>query len=139
VRLAAVLAVVLVLAACGGHKPPSPEAVARAWSAALNRNDNDAAAALFAPNAKVVQNGTLNLRDHAAAASWNSLLPCGGRITSVEQRSADEVVAEFDLIERPGHACDGLSRKAAALFRVRGGKIVLWQQVNPSESGGQTV
>ena len=41
--------------------PPSPPAIVRAWSAALNRNDNAAAARLFAPNAHIIQ-GPLDAR-----------------------------------------------------------------------------
>jgi len=140
VRLVVALLAVVALGGCGGHKTPSAEDVARAWSAALDRNDNAAAGALFAPNATVVQNGSLRLADHDQAASWNALLPCGGKITSIDRRSPSDVVAVFDLKERPGHVCDAPGRQAAALFRVRGGKIVLWQQVPvPSAGQGQSV
>jgi hypothetical protein len=139
-RAAAILLGVLALAACGGHKPASPEAVARAWSAALDRNDNEAAARLFAGGAQVVQNGVLDLRTHADLVRWTASLPCGGTITSVSQAGADEVLVIFRLTSRPGHACDTPGSDAAAIFRVRAGKIVLWHQTDvPQATDGQPV
>ena len=67
--------------------PPSTEGVVRAWSQALNQDDNDTAANLFAPNAKVVQGNTvLRLKTHEDAVAWNSALPCSGLITSIHSR-----------------------------------------------------
>jgi len=137
VRVLATVAVAVVLAGCGGHGTRSPEDVVRAWSAALDRNDNDRAAALFAPNARVIQNGTITLATHDDAASWNATLPCGGIITSIAQRGGGEVVAVFDLSERPDHACDTPGQQAAAVFRVVHGKIVLWQQVDVTGAGAE--
>jgi limonene-1,2-epoxide hydrolase len=109
----------------------SPAAVVRAWSKALNRNDNEAAANLFAPNAVVVQPGyRVVLKTHKSAVVWNNLLPCAGHITSLRVNGT-AVTANFILGERPKHKCDGPGQAAAALFRVRKGKIVLWQQVPP--------
>jgi len=39
----AILLAALLLAGCGSHKAQSAEQVARSWSAALDRNDNEAA------------------------------------------------------------------------------------------------
>ena len=140
-RTPILLAAVLTLAACGGHKPASAEQVARSWSAALDRNDNQAAARLFVDGAHIVQNGELTFTDHADAVRWNAALPCGGTITSVSRQSATDVLVIFTLENRPGHACDAPGQQAAALFRVRNGKIVLWHQtdVPPSAANGQTV
>jgi limonene-1,2-epoxide hydrolase len=139
VRLGAILLAVAALAACGGHGSRSPESVARAWSAALDRNDNESAARLFADDAKVVQDGELDLRDHAEAVQWNAMLPCGGTITSVTAQSKIDVLVVFKLTERPQHRCDGPGTRAAALFRVRDGKIVLWHQTQapPESSSGE--
>ncbi len=140
-RLLPILAVVLALVGCGGSRSHSPEAVARAWSSALDRSDDDSAASLFAAGAQIVQNGELTLRDHADAVTWNDGLPCGGRITSVRKQGKYEVLVVFDLIRRPGHRCDAPGEKAAALFRVVGGKIVLWHQTpapaTPPPAGSQ--
>jgi limonene-1,2-epoxide hydrolase len=128
----------LAVSGCGGHAGPSPESVARAWSAALDRNDNEAAARLFADDATIVQNGELVLSDHAAAVQWNAMLPCGGTILSITRQTKTDVLVVFRLDKRPRHRCDGPGTRTAALFRVRGGKIVLWHQTQaPPENSGQ--
>jgi hypothetical protein len=131
VRILAILVGVLALAACGGHKSASPEAVARAWSAALDRSDNEAAGRLFAKGAQVIQSDEITLDTHADAVAWNAALPCGGRITKVIERAPDEVLVVFHLNERPRHTCDAPGMDAAAIFRVEHGKIVLWHQTVP--------
>src|SRR5205823_3718568 len=61
-RILALLAAVALVTGCGSGSP-SAESVVRAWSAALNGDDNNTAASLFAQGAKVVQNGhVLTLR-----------------------------------------------------------------------------
>lgn len=135
----AILLALLVAAGCGGGGSPSAASVARAWSAALDHNDNEGAARLFAEDAKVVQGGELVLRDHAAAVQWNAMLPCGGVIESVTTQSSTDVLVVFRLDERPQHRCDGPGTRAAALFRVEDGKIVLWHQTQappPGETPG---
>jgi limonene-1,2-epoxide hydrolase len=138
-RIAATLFVLLALTACGGRSSASPRDVVRAWSAALDRNDNEAAASLFAATAEVIQNGGLTkLESHADAVRWNSLLPCGGDITSLSLQGKQQVVAVFRLKERPGHACDAPGAQAAAIFEVKAGKIVVWHQTAvpaPAASG----
>jgi SnoaL-like protein len=115
----------LVLAASSA----SPAAVARAWSKDLNANRNAAAARLFAPNARVVQPGVdVRLTSRALAIGFNDALPCAGRITAI-QVHGNRAIATFVLGRRPKHHCTGVGAKAAALFVVRAGKIVLWKQV----------
>ena len=134
-RILAILVGVLALTACGSHKSASPEAVARAWSAALDRSDNEGAANLFAKGAQIIQSDETTLETHADAVAWNAALPCGGRITKVIERAPDEVLVVFHLNERPHHTCDAPGVDAAAIFRVEHGKIVLWHQtVPPDES-----
>jgi hypothetical protein len=108
--------------------PPSPPAIVRQWSAALNANDNEAAAALFARGARVVQPGVDVRLTPQLAVAFNASLPCAGRITRI-QRNGNRVVATFVLGERPRHRCDAPGQKAAALFVIRQGLIVLWAQV----------
>ena len=134
------LAAVALFAGCGGHKTSSPSDVVRAWSAALDRNDNEAAARLFADGARIVQNGTEVLGTHADAVTWNAGLPCGGTITSLETRGSGEVLAIFTLKQRPQHRCDAPGSQAAALFEVQHGQIVLWHQTDvPPPSAQQTI
>jgi len=129
------LAALLVMAVTGSgaaiaaRSSASPEAVARAWSKALNANDNAAAAALFAKNAHVVQPGIDGrLTTRAIAIAFNASLPCAGKVVAVTVHGS-RAVATFVLGERPKHHCDAPGVKAAALFVVRNGKIILWQQV----------
>lgn len=113
--------------------PPSPPAVVRAWSRALNANDNLAAARLFADDARVVQQPVLDVRvSFQQALAFNEGLPCGGTIIALE-RHGNRVVATFRLKDRPQHHCTGVGQKAAAAFTVSRGKIVRWEQVPPPE------
>jgi limonene-1,2-epoxide hydrolase len=129
----AILAVAVVLTACGGHASRSAEDTARAWSAALNASDDQAAANLFAPDTEIVQNGEIVLHTHRDAVRWNASLPCGGRIIRVIRQRRDQVLVVFRLTERPGHHCDAPGLKAAAVVRVERGKVVLWRQTFPPE------
>jgi hypothetical protein len=140
-KLGATLLAVLALTACGGTGSASTEAVVREWSAALDRNDNEHAARLFADGAQIVQNGEETLATHADAVRWNAGLPCGGRITDLELHGKNEVLAIFKLRGRPQHRCDGIGMQAAAIFRVRHGQIVLWHQtaVPGRFAPGQTI
>ena len=116
-------AVLLVLAPSAPAKaPPRPAAVVRAWTAALNRSDNEAAANLFAKNAVVIQNGLkLVLFTHHLAVLWMEGVPCSGSLVRVRvtQNIADAI---FVLGSRKGI-------KARAAFVVRNGKIVRWVQL----------
>lgn len=127
-RVLAILLGVLALTACGGHKTASAPDVVRAWSAALDRNDNEHAARLFANGAQIVQNGEATLATHAEAVRWNAGLPCGGRISHLEVRGKSQVLAVFELMNRPQHRCDAIGGQAAAIFQVENGQIVLWHQ-----------
>ena len=117
--------------------PPSPPAIVRQWSAALDRNDNSTAALLFAPGARVVQPGVDVRLTPDLALAFNESLPCAGKIVRLSV-SGNRVVAVFVLGERPKHKCDGPGQKAAALFVVRDGKITLWEQI-PVPKGEQGV
>jgi limonene-1,2-epoxide hydrolase len=138
-RLALAVLLALLPAGCGGGGG-SPATVVRAWSRALNAGDDEAAADLFARDAKVIQSGrVLRLRTHAQARDFNRALPCSGRIVGLAIHG-DEVKATFVLGDRPSSRCDGPGEEAAAVFRIRGGKIVLWHQVAvPAGSGEATI
>jgi limonene-1,2-epoxide hydrolase len=127
-------AVLAVLAVGSAQAATSPADVVRAWSRALNANDNERAAQLFAPNARVIQPGVdVRLNTHRLAVAFNDALPCAGRIVGIRVRG-DHATATFVLGSRPNHRCDGLGQRAAALFIVRSGKIVRWQQVPVPQS-----
>ena len=113
--------------------PPSPPAIVRAWSRALNANDNVAAAALFAPRARVIQPGVDVFLSPRLALAFNESLPCGGKIVR-QTRKGDRIVVTFLLTERPRHRCDAPGQKAAAAFTVRRGKIVRWEQIPVPDS-----
>jgi hypothetical protein len=116
--------------------PPSPPAVVRQWSRALNANDNEAAAALFARGARIIQPGVDVRVGPKLALAFNASLPCGGRIVKL-RRHGSRVTATFLLTERPRHRCDGPGQKAAAVFTVdRRGLIVRWEQVPVVQSPG---
>lgn len=132
------LGAILLLTGCGGSSP-SAESVVRAWSAALNQDDNETAASLFAKGAEVVQNGrvlTLNTRRDAVA--WNSALPCSGKIVSIQTRG-QTATATFLLGDRRHSQCDGPGQEATAIFKVVDGKIVLWHQTSARGPTGPTV
>jgi limonene-1,2-epoxide hydrolase len=121
-----------VLASGCGNSQPSAQSVVRAWSQALNADDNKGAADLFAPGAEVVQGSTVvHLRTHAQAEAWNSSLPCSGRIVSISSHG-QTARATFRLGDRRHSRCDGPGELATALFRVVKGKIVLWHQAGSS-------
>jgi limonene-1,2-epoxide hydrolase len=138
-RVLASSAAVALLTGCGSGSP-SAESVVRAWSAALNQDDNDTAGSLFAKDAEVVQGGhVLTLRTRRQAVEWNSALPCSGRIVSIHTRG-QTATATFVLGNRRHSQCDGPGQQATALFKVVHGKIVLWHQTStPQGPTGPTV
>jgi hypothetical protein len=111
------------------------ETIVRAWSAALNGGDNEAAADLFAPGAIIVQAGVaIQLEDRAAAIRWNADLPCSGTIVDLDIRNG-VVLAVFEFGDRSTGPCDAAPGKlAAAAFLIENGKIAVWQQVAPPET-----
>lgn len=125
------LALALLLAGCAGGDP-SPESVVRAWSQAVNSEDNAGAARLFADGARVIQGSSVRRLDSfAEARAWNAGLPCAGRIVSLRDRG-ETVRVTFVLGHRARSRCDGPGERAQAVFRVREGKIVLWHQLEQS-------
>jgi len=141
VRAAAPLCTLLALATLAGcgSGPPSTESVVRAWSEALNQDDNNSAANLFAANARVVQDGTvLRLKTHKDAVNWNAALPCSGTLTSIHT-DGQIATATFRLGDRGSSHCDGPGKKVTAIFRVVDGKIVLWHQTAPESAASPAV
>lgn len=147
-RLAAVLAACLALAACGDDEgAPRPEPapspppgvrsetgpaavrVVRTWVDRLRRGDVEGAAHTFAVPS-VAQNGgtTFRLLSRRAVVAWLSGLPCGARFVR-SQVDGDYVVAVFRLTHRPGLRCDAPGELAATAFLIRRGRIAEWRRV----------
>jgi limonene-1,2-epoxide hydrolase len=138
VRAALLAAAVLAAAAGCGGSPPSTESVVRAWSQALNTDDNERAADLFADGAEIVQGNTVTtLRTHQQAVAWNSSLPCSGRIVSITTKG-ENATATFVLGDRQHSRCDGPGERATAIFKVVKGKIVLWHQTESAAPPAST-
>jgi hypothetical protein len=132
-------AAVVLAAGCGGG-PPSPESVVRAWSESLNNGDNEGAADLFAPSAEVIQGRSFVLETRREAILFNESLPCSGRIVALDAQD-DTVTATFRLGDRETSRCDAPGAEVRATFRVREGKIFLWQQLpdEPGQGPGDTI
>jgi limonene-1,2-epoxide hydrolase len=138
-RTGAALAVALVLVAGCGSGSPSTESVVRAWSQALNQDDNETAGKLFARGAEIVQAGhVLTLRTLDEAVAWNASLPCSGRIVSIRSQG-QTATATFVLGDRHHSSCDGPGERATAIFKVVRGKIVLWHQTGSSGPSGPSI
>lgn len=136
------MAAALIVAAVGAGSASAvttPKSVVRAWSKALNANDNEGAARLFAPGARVIQPGVdVPLQSHGLAVAFNESLPCAGKIVGITVKG-NRATATFVLGERPKHRCDAPGAKAAAVFTVEHGKIVRWQQIPvPQTPAGPT-
>ena len=126
--VAAALALTVALGGRAGAGTASPEEVVRSWSEALNADDNDGAADLFAGGAEVVQAGmSYRLSRHDDAVRWNAALPCDGKIVELEV-DEDEVTTVFVLSDSNTTPCDAPGAKVTAIFTVRDGKIVRWEQ-----------
>jgi ketosteroid isomerase-like protein len=118
-----------VATAARSDSPTATKRVVRAWSARLNAYDNAGVARLFARPAVFVQGGSaLRLETPGEIARWHSLLPCAGRIVSIDV-DGELATAVFLLASGKHRHCDAPGQKAAAVFRVRHGKILAWVQV----------
>lgn len=109
--------------------PAETKRVVRAWSARLNAYDNLGVARLFSRPATFAQGGTtLRLQTAADIALWHRLLPCAGRIVSIAVEG-ERATAVFVLANGRNRRCDAPGAKAAAVFRIRAGKILSWEQI----------
>ena len=109
--------------------PAEKKRIVHAWSDRLNSYDNAGVARLFATPAVFVQGGTvLRLETRADITLWHRLLPCAGRIVSITVQG-EYATAIFVLADGKHRRCDARGQKAAAIFRVRNGKIVSWVQI----------
>jgi hypothetical protein len=129
-RFLVVLAV--VAAGCGGssHRTTSSAQVVRAWSAAVNRGDDEAAAALFGSKVVFVAGDYRTvLRSRDEALAFNRAIGWCGPIVRLA-RDDGEVVAQFSLASRSsGHCERGGRERGSVAFRIRDGKIVFFDQI----------
>ena len=127
-----------VAGAARADSPAATKRIVRTWSARLNAYDNAGVARLFARPAVFVQGGAaLRLETYSDIALWHSLLPCAGRIVSISVKG-ENATAVFVLANGKHRRCDAPGQKAAAVFRIRRGKILTWVQIPvppPATSG----
>ena len=119
-RAAALVLVAVVLGGCGGGEP-SAEGVVRAWAESVRLGDAEAAGALFAPGAEVVDGErTRVLETEAEAVRYVRREACAGEVVRIDGGGGATVEAEFDV--RCATRCEGADRELA-LFRVVDGHI----------------
>jgi SnoaL-like domain len=121
----------LAVAGCGGDRSPkTPAEVVRAWSAAFNRGDEEAAAALFGPKAVYVAGdyqAVLRTREQVLAFH-REMVWCGPIVRLAAKGS--EVEAQFSLASRPTAHCErGGRERGSVYFQVRNGKIVFFDLI----------
>jgi hypothetical protein len=120
VRAVVLASVAAVLAGCGGGEP-SAEGVVRAWAESVRLGDAEAAGALFAPGAEVVDGErTRVLETEAEAIRYVRREACAGAVVRIDDEGGTTVEAEFDV--RGAMRCEGADRELA-LFRVEDGRI----------------
>jgi len=127
-RLLIVLAV--AAAGCGGSSQRTPAQVVRAWSAALNRDDEETASALFGPKAVFVAGDYQTvLRTRAEVLAFHRAMGWCGPIVRLVA-NGNEVEAQFSLASRPNGRCErGGRERGSVYFRIRDGKIVFFDQI----------
>jgi hypothetical protein len=132
----AMLACAPTVSAASADSSASRKRIVREWSMRLNAYDNVGAAKLFARPATFVQSGyVLQFDSGANIVLWHRRLPCAGRIVSITVRG-EYATAVFVLRNGTHRPCDAPGAKAAAVFRIRAGKILSWTQIPvPTPSG----
>jgi SnoaL-like domain len=125
------IVIAVAAAGCGGsHGHKTPAQVVRAWSAALNRGDEEAAAALFGPKAVFVAGDyqtVLRTREQVLAFH-REIVWCGPIVRLAAH--GDEVEAQFSLASRPTAHCErGGRERGSVYFRIRDGKIVFFDRI----------
>ncbi|GAC1435564.1 MAG: hypothetical protein NVSMB51_05240 [Solirubrobacteraceae bacterium] len=121
----------LFAAGCGSAGGGDPVGTVRAWSQALTRGDQVAAAALFAiPSiAQLDPTGPAGrIGARADARALDESLPCGARLLDARPRGR-YIDALFLLTRRPGASCDGPGATARVAFRISDGKIAEWRRI----------
>jgi hypothetical protein len=142
--LGAVVALALVIAGCGGSSEPdrprpttpksppvaaAPERapvtdaetrVIRGWSDELRHGDVQAAAKYFSVPARVSISESDELNSARQVVDFNDSFPCGARLLRVTRTVDHLVLAEFELTDRPGGACDSVGTRASFAILIDG-------------------
>jgi Domain of unknown function (DUF4440) len=120
----------IAVAGCGGGSPKRPAEVVKAWSAAFNRGDEEAAAALFGPKAVFVAGDYQTvLRTREQVLAFHRAMVWCGPIVRLAPKG-NEVEAQFSLASRPNAHCErGGRERGSVYFRIRRGKIVFFDQI----------
>ena len=119
-RAVALAFLVVALSSCGGREP-SAEGVVRAWAESVRLGDAEAAGALFAPGAEVVDGERSRvLETEAEAIRYVRREACAGSVVRIDDEGGATVEAEFDV--HGATRCEGADRELA-LFRVEDGRI----------------
>ena len=110
----------LALTGCGGGEP-SAEGVVRAWAESVRLGDAEAAAALLAPGAEIIDGERRRvIESEAEALRYVRREACAGEVVRI-QEGETAIEAEFDV--RGTTRCEGAVRELA-LFRVEEGRII---------------
>jgi len=131
----AMLAIAPTASAAEADSPAAKKRIVREWSMRLNAYDNVGAAKLFAHPATFVQSGYVLTFDTAAnIVLWHRRLPCAGQVVSIRVKG-EYATAVFLLRNGTHRRCDAPGVKAAAVFRIRAGKILSWEQIPVPTTG----
>ncbi|MEA2169611.1 MAG: hypothetical protein QOF76_2911 [Solirubrobacteraceae bacterium] len=132
------LALVL-LAGCGGKKPPSAASVVKSWVDSVRTGDFQRANELFALPS-VVFNGLpkMTLTKRAEVDAFNRSLPCGAELQHTQAEAAGHLLATFKLVAAgPDRPCTGsVGAVARVSFLVEDGKITEWFRESTSPPPG---
>jgi hypothetical protein len=142
VRLSLVVAALalLFLGGCGGDGDAGhdvtatvgsaardAEAVLRAWTQAVNEDDNVRAASYFAPNAVEInpEGERTPIPDQATAIALNTSLGCSAQIQSLNTHgdTATSVVKLGERRSNPGGCGADVGRRLPVSITIRNGKI----------------
>ena len=123
------LVAALVLGGCAGGGTLSGEEVVRAWNDAVRAGDDERAAELFAPGAKIVQASYRVLETAGEAVEWNASLPCSAQLVALSTYSPGVVDATFRLMDRTLGSCRGLGERVTVVFTIRAGRIEVFHQL----------
>jgi hypothetical protein len=102
----------------------------RAWTRAVQDNDDATAARFFDPPVLVDAGSVFTLENRSQVVDFNSSLQCALRLHRVEP-DGRFLVGTFTLAKRTKHACPSAGRTQKLALAVQDGKIVEWRLMDP--------